>query len=69
MQDVRFQLRFSREQRAQIAALAVDLGISSADLVRMSVACVLRSDGALLRPGNGIQEGGNAGGSRTDSSA
>jgi hypothetical protein len=48
MEDTRFELRLSRERRREFAELADRCGLSSADLVRLSVRRLLDNPGMLL---------------------
>jgi hypothetical protein len=46
--DVRLDLRLPAVQRQELAALAAESGLSSADLVRLSVRWLLQHPGVLL---------------------
>ena len=49
---VRFDLHLPTTQRAALAALANEIGVSSADLVRMSLRYTLANRELFLRPVN-----------------
>jgi hypothetical protein len=49
---VRFDLTLPTTQRAALAALANEIGVSSADLVRMSLRYTLANRELFLRPSN-----------------
>jgi hypothetical protein len=57
MEQTRYELRLSKERRAELAALAAQCGLSSADLIRLSVRRLLANPGALLRPESGAVDG------------
>jgi hypothetical protein len=46
--DVRLDLRLPAAQRRELAELAAEAGLSSADLVRLSIRWMLAHPGALL---------------------
>jgi hypothetical protein len=47
-QSTRFELRLSRDRRRELAELAHQCGLSTADLIRLSVGRLLANPGALL---------------------
>jgi len=49
MNDGRFQFRLSPEHRRELSELASEAGLSSSDLVRLSVRWLLENPGVLLR--------------------
>jgi hypothetical protein len=50
MEQARFDLKLPASQRRELAALASETGLSSADLVRLSVRHLLQNREAILRP-------------------
>jgi hypothetical protein len=48
MEQTRFELRLPRERRRELAELADRCGLSTADLVRLSVRRLLDNPGVLL---------------------
>jgi hypothetical protein len=50
-EKVRFDLRLSTVQRRELASLASEIGLSSADLVRLGIRYVLRHP-EVIRPIN-----------------
>jgi hypothetical protein len=49
--DARFDLKLPAAQRRELAELAIESGLSSADLVRLCVRWLLAHPDRLLRPG------------------
>jgi hypothetical protein len=49
-QDARFEVRLSAERRRELAALAAQSGLSSADVARLALSQLLARPGALLGP-------------------
>jgi hypothetical protein len=49
---VRFDLQLPTQQRQELSTLAAELGVSSADLVRMSLRYTLANRELFLRPVN-----------------
>jgi hypothetical protein len=52
MDKVRFDLRLSTVQRRELAALAGEIGMSSADLVRLGIRYMLEHRELIARPFN-----------------
>ena len=52
-QSTRFEIRLSADRRRELAELAAESGLSSADLVRLSIGWLLEHPGVLLRPAEG----------------
>jgi hypothetical protein len=49
----RFEVRLSADRRRELAELAAESGLSSADLVRLSIGWLIENPGVLLRPADG----------------
>jgi hypothetical protein len=58
----RFEVLLPRERRRELAELAAESGLSSADLVRLSIGWLLQNPGALLGRGGGGQFAGERAG-------